>query len=353
MKIRKLIAFTLASVISLSAFSLSASATTKVTVDNTKALDMINAWLQEIDNAAIASLDYVLTDADKESTIAHIAKMKYYGKSVKTKPITSKSMYWKLRSYWYTQGVSSVTWDYSAVDSSTLIAWSDFDSINSKRTTTTASVAANYIVNVGNISSTSKYGTVNSVTSYKYGVTKTYTNTWFNDFVYAYRYEKSDIIKNNYDSEYIAFYNKCVSVLKECGVKDSSKTDMERAYAIAQWIRTNVTYSKTTTNCDSAFGAIYEGYAKCDGYADAFNLLMRMAGMKCWAVNGYFTNSSGAGGRHGWNVFLVNGEPVFIDAQVAGYAQYADKFYRTYDEMTELGYEFNLTEKEIKSLCLY
>ena len=61
-------------------------------------------------------------------------------------------------------------------------------------------------------------------------------------------------------------------------------------------------------NCHTAYGALIEKKAVCDGYALAFNLLARRAGIPCLMVSGMVD-----GYCHGWNLVKVNGNLRYID----------------------------------------
>ena len=68
-----------------------------------------------------------------------------------------------------------------------------------------------------------------------------------------------------------------------------------------------VTYGGETELVHTAAGALLEGQATCEGYAQALTLLYRMAGIPCGVVTGEATDSHGVTERHAWNIADVDG----------------------------------------------
>ncbi|MDF2543320.1 MAG: copper amine oxidase-like protein [Herbinix sp.] len=91
-------------------------------------------------------------------------------------------------------------------------------------------------------------------------------------------------------------------------------TDREKAKAIHDYIVTNCEYDyknyKNNTlspEVYTAYGALINKKAVCQGYSAAFNLLAKAAGIKSITVSGT------AGGPHAWNFVLIDGKYVYID----------------------------------------
>lgn len=63
----------------------------------------------------------------------------------------------------------------------------------------------------------------------------------------------------------------------------------------------------------TAVGALLQGAATCEGYAQALTLLYRMAGIPCGIITGTATASDGSSDRHAWN-FADIGGLTLIDA---------------------------------------
>lgn len=68
-----------------------------------------------------------------------------------------------------------------------------------------------------------------------------------------------------------------------------------------------VSYGGDTEMRHTAVGALLEGQATCEGYAQALTLLYRMAGIPCGVVVGEAVDSAGVTERHSWNIANVNG----------------------------------------------
>lgn len=75
----------------------------------------------------------------------------------------------------------------------------------------------------------------------------------------------------------------------------------DKALALHDLLCQQTTYGEGTRSHD-AFGALVEGTAVCDGYAAAYTLLCRMAGIRCGTVIGTATTPEGATGDHAWNL---------------------------------------------------
>ena len=68
-----------------------------------------------------------------------------------------------------------------------------------------------------------------------------------------------------------------------------------------------VTYGGDTEMAHTAVGALLEGRATCEGYAQAITLLYRMADIPCGVVTGEATDSHGDTARHAWNIADIDG----------------------------------------------
>lgn len=74
------------------------------------------------------------------------------------------------------------------------------------------------------------------------------------------------------------------------------------------YLCTTVTYDLTAENQHSAYGALVEHRAVCDGYAKAMALLLRLSGIRCGVVEGTLD-----GEGHAWNLVQVNGSYTWLD----------------------------------------
>lgn len=82
-------------------------------------------------------------------------------------------------------------------------------------------------------------------------------------------------------------------------------------------------YGGTTEMMHTAPGALLEGVALCEGYAQALSLLYRMAGIPCGVIAGDAVNNQGKQERHAWNIAQLNGytliDPTWDDQNAGGY----------------------------------
>lgn len=65
-------------------------------------------------------------------------------------------------------------------------------------------------------------------------------------------------------------------------------TELQKALALHDWLVINCQYDVTVSrpNAHTAYGAIVEGYAVCDGYAKAYNDLLGRVGVTATIVEG-------------------------------------------------------------------
>ncbi|MCL2300899.1 MAG: hypothetical protein FWC27_12225 [Firmicutes bacterium] len=96
----------------------------------------------------------------------------------------------------------------------------------------------------------------------------------------------------------------------------------------------------TQAEKSTAYGALVEGSASCEGYARAFQLLMDLQGIDCYIVTGEATNSAGDAVGHAWNKVRVEGEWYQTDAT------WNDPVTEDGSHVTSHAY-FNLTDEEI------
>lgn len=68
-----------------------------------------------------------------------------------------------------------------------------------------------------------------------------------------------------------------------------------------------VTYGGDTDMRHTAVGALLEGQATCEGYAQALTLLYRMAGIPCGIISGTAVDASGVAAAHSWNIADIDG----------------------------------------------
>ncbi len=121
--------------------------------------------------------------------------------------------------------------------------------------------------------------------------------------------------------QYAERYSKTITKLKE--VIDSlnldGKSDYEKCKTIREWIGKNVKYdreyAKDPANCSrrnahDMTGAILDGYAVCDGYANLFHYMANATGLLTLFEEGY---QIGSGLQHAWNLVKIDGTFYYTD----------------------------------------
>ena len=107
------------------------------------------------------------------------------------------------------------------------------------------------------------------------------------------------------EAKAVEVYNSLVSD----GVIPEGADDVVIARAALDWVCANVTYINDDADmCHTAYSAFFNGYAVCDGYTSAYNLILKAAGISCYGIKGW------AGGCHEWTAAVINGDLVYIDA---------------------------------------
>ena len=106
----------------------------------------------------------------------------------------------------------------------------------------------------------------------------------------------------------IALDTKIGAVLN--GLNLSGKTDLEKVTAIYADLCDNVVYDENAENCFTAYGALLDGRAVCQGYALAMMRLLNAAGLE--EADVVLGTSSDV--NHMWNVVKLDGEYFLLDA---------------------------------------
>jgi hypothetical protein len=115
-------------------------------------------------------------------------------------------------------------------------------------------------------------------------------------------------------------------------------SDREKIRAVYDYICGNVKYDFIHVNSShyykdsTAYAALVQNYASCQGYAVAMFRLLKAIGIECTIVTGTGINQDGISEFHAWNKVLVDGEYLNIDATWdAGKTEY-DYFLLSDDE---------------------
>lgn len=96
--------------------------------------------------------------------------------------------------------------------------------------------------------------------------------------------------------------------LWEQGIITPTSTQREIAWAYYEWIAAHCVYDDHSGNTSIShlpYSLFENGRAVCDGYTGAYNLLLKLEGIDCYAL---------ANDTHIWTVAVLDGETVHIDA---------------------------------------
>ena len=81
------------------------------------------------------------------------------------------------------------------------------------------------------------------------------------------------------------------------------RSDWDKIKYLHDYIVLNCTYDLESKNCNTAYGALIDGKAACQGYADALQLLLARAGFEICNV---MDNGNSEGTRHCWNLVKLS-----------------------------------------------
>lgn len=132
-------------------------------------------------------------------------------------------------------------------------------------------------------------------------------------------------------------------VVRECAaILSEGMSQYQREKAVYDFVAERCTYDmEAFENLENweqwweaftAYGALVQGKAVCEGYARSVELLLSLADMECALIRG-----GAEGQRHMWNVVKVDGEWYHLDPTGNDSADEGDYFY------------FNLTDQQILS----
>lgn len=95
------------------------------------------------------------------------------------------------------------------------------------------------------------------------------------------------------------------------------------AEALHDMLCSMTVYGGETEMCHTAVGALLQGQAICEGYAQALTLLYRMAGIPCGIISGTAVDTFGGAERHAWNIAYLDGyaliDSTWNDQDAQGY----------------------------------
>ena len=88
-------------------------------------------------------------------------------------------------------------------------------------------------------------------------------------------------------------------------------SDFEKEKTLHDMLAAKIEYV-SATNAHNAYGALVEGKAVCEGYAESLQYLLQRAGIQSVEVFGYGITANG-GENHAWNIVRIEGEYYLID----------------------------------------
>lgn len=115
---------------------------------------------------------------------------------------------------------------------------------------------------------------------------------------------------------------KVKSVSESLGLEN--KSDYGKVYAIYDWIVKNVSYADDTSKNEvySAYGALANGKAVCQGFAQLFYRLAMDAGISCRIIGG-----TAGGANHAWLIAALNGSYYLLDPTWDSHYKGKNKYY--------------------------
>ena len=107
--------------------------------------------------------------------------------------------------------------------------------------------------------------------------------------------------------------------------------EFEREMLLHDRLAKSITYDLNEKYAHTAYGALVNGRAVCDGYTQAFQYLLQSVGIQSFMVTG-----TGKGGNHAWNIVRIDGR--YYNVDLTWDDQERDTFYAY----------FNITDERIK-----
>lgn len=95
------------------------------------------------------------------------------------------------------------------------------------------------------------------------------------------------------------------------GLKVKGKSDYKKVKLIHDYIVNHTRY-QISSNCYAAYGALLEGRAVCQGYAQLAYKMLTEAGVKCYVITGKANNGRGTQ-SHAWNMARVGKKWYYLD----------------------------------------
>jgi hypothetical protein len=133
---------------------------------------------------------------------------------------------------------------------------------------------------------------------------------WLSEIASANEQNNSLKINFRYNSGDVkAMQKKLDDRLREAAESAPKDDSYGQIKYIHDYIVKNCNFVKSGTNANSAYGALIDGEAQCEGYAFAFGLMAKKLGFECVTVTG----KSEKGESHAWNKVFAEGNWYNVD----------------------------------------
>jgi len=139
---------------------------------------------------------------------------------------------------------------------------------------------------------------------------------FMNGFYYEYTGQSVVSLQLNYleDTEILKGKYKALTIKADAiidSIISEKMSDYEKEKAIHDYIVEMTRYDEKNqwpVESHTAYGTLINGVAVCDGYAEAFDLLLKRVGIKSELIYGSLD-----GELHAWNLVEINGKDYFVD----------------------------------------
>ena len=98
------------------------------------------------------------------------------------------------------------------------------------------------------------------------------------------------------------------AVDKFVALASGATSDYEKSLILHDALIKSITYDLTAPNAHNAYGALVDGRAVCEGYAEAYQILLEKVGIMSYVVRGM-----GNGESHAWNLVRLDGKYYYSD----------------------------------------
>ncbi len=123
-----------------------------------------------------------------------------------------------------------------------------------------------------------------------------------------------DLAYNMTQQEAVLAQQKMDALVQKFIQETRGMSDFEKELYIHDWLVKNCNYKLEGKLVTSAYGALFEGEAQCQGYSKAMCYLLRSLGVETLCVGGTTVDATGQTGEHMWNLVCIDGDWAHLDA---------------------------------------